>query len=79
MVENVVKHNSINEESPLHITIYIEDNYLIVSNNRNPRNRIEHSNKVGLLNLQALYNHLSDVPLQVIETEKEFTVKIPLL
>ncbi len=79
LIENVVKHNSISEESPLQMRIYTEDTYLIIHNNKNPKNRIEHSNKLGLRNLQALYSYLSDKPLEITETLEDFTVRVPLL
>lgn len=79
LVENVIKHNSISEEHPLQVAIYTENGYLVVHNNRNPRNLVETSNRMGLENMKQLYSYLSDKPVEVIQTDEEFTVKVPLL
>ena len=51
----------------------------MVENNLNKKSQVETSNKQGLDNLKALYKYLSDKPVEIIETEKTFTVKIPLV
>jgi hypothetical protein len=79
MIENAIKHNSTTVESPLRIRIYTEGENLVVCNNLQRRLRVDHSNKMGLANLQALYAFLSPVPVTVRETEHEFCVLIPLL
>jgi hypothetical protein len=79
LIENVVKHNSINEENSLRIDVYTKGDYLIVSNNRNPKTLVETSNRMGLENMKALYGYLSDNSIEVIEADREFTVKLPLL
>lgn len=79
MIENAIKHNSTTADSPLVVRIYTEDEALVVCNNLQRRLRVDHSNKMGLANLQALYSFLSPTPVTVRETEKEFSVLIPLL
>ncbi len=79
LIENVIKHNSISEENPLWIDIYTENNYLIVSNNRNPRNLVENSNRLGLENMISLYSYLSENSIEINRTDRDFTVKVPLL
>lgn len=79
LIENVVKHNSISEETPLRIDIYAEDDCLVVTNNRNPRILVATSNRLGLENMKSLYNYLSGDEIEIIETDREFTVKVPLL
>jgi hypothetical protein len=79
LIENAVKHNIINNINPLIITISSNEEYLIVENKINKKSQVEASNKLGLENLKALYYYLSDKPLEIIETDKKFIVKIPLI
>ena len=69
----------IDEESPLVIKIFIEDDYLVVQNNLQRKNFVETSNKQGLVNLQSLYHYLNNRPVEIQEANNLFTVKIPLL
>jgi ligand-binding sensor domain-containing protein len=79
LIENAIKHNIIDEDSPLLIKIISEGNYLSVINNLQKKNFVDTSNKQGLLNIKLLYHYLTETPVIVTEDEKCFTVKIPLL
>jgi ligand-binding sensor domain-containing protein len=79
LVENALKHNIIDAGSPLVIDIFIEDDYLVVKNNLQLKSSVETSNKKGLAQFITLYSYLSSQPVRVIETGKEFLVKIPLI
>lgn len=79
LIENAIKHNIIDEESPLHVSIYVEDDLLLVSNNLQRKNFVETSNRQGLASMMSLYSYLTHRPIQVVETSDTFTVKIPLL
>ncbi|WP_435354302.1 two-component regulator propeller domain-containing protein [Emticicia sp. SJ17W-69] len=79
LFENAIKHNTVEEDKPLIINIFIEDEYLIVKNNLQKKKFVETSNKQGLDSLKSLYKYLTSNPLETIETETEFIVKIPLL
>ena len=79
LVENAIKHNIADVESPLIIDFFITDDYLVVRNSLQKKNFVETSNKQGLTNMESLYHYLGNKPLIVIEDEKYFTVKIPLL
>lgn len=79
MIENAIKHNIIDEESPLVIDIYTEQDSVIVRNNLQKKNSVETSNKKGLGNLQSLYRYLSDRPLEIKTNSTSFQVTIPLL
>ncbi|MET0464812.1 MAG: two-component regulator propeller domain-containing protein [Chitinophagaceae bacterium] len=79
MIENAIKHNIIDEESPLVIDIYIEEDYIVVKNNLQRKNFVETSNRQGLNNLQSLYHYLSEKTVMVVEDKDHFIVKIPLL
>lgn len=79
LLENAIKHNIIDEESPLIIKIYDFDNWLYVENNLQKKKFVETSNKQGLSSLKTLYHFLSKREMEFIETEDSFMVKIPLL
>jgi hypothetical protein len=79
LVENAIKHNIIDDESPLTIDMFVEDGYLVVRNNLQKKNFVETSNKQGLANMKSLYHYLSGKPICIQENKNYFTVKIPLV
>jgi sensor histidine kinase YesM/streptogramin lyase len=79
LIENAIKHNIIDDELALKIDIFIENEYLIIKNNLQKKDFVETSNKQGLESLKSLYTYLANKPLEVIETEWEFMVRVPLL
>lgn len=79
LIENAVKHNSITQNNPLTIHLSSDNKSLIVSNNIIPRFQIEESRGIGLENLKGKYHFISDKTIIVEQTDKEFTVKLPLL
>jgi sensor histidine kinase YesM len=79
LIENAIKHNVIDEDTPLLVQITAEDDYLVVSNNLQKKKFVETSNKQGLANLQSLYRYLSSHPVIIEETGQTFSIKIPLL
>ncbi|MBK9687464.1 MAG: hypothetical protein IPO65_06760 [Saprospiraceae bacterium] len=79
MLENAIKHNVIDSDSPLIVDIYVEDNYLVVKNNVQAKNNVETSNKRGLVQFLSLYRYLSPRPVVIDQTESHFIIKIPLI
>jgi ligand-binding sensor domain-containing protein len=79
LFENAIKHNSVEEDNPLIISVFVKESYLIVKNNLQRKKFVETSNKQGLDSLKSLYKYLTTKPLESSETEHEFSVKIPLL
>ncbi|MBK8109504.1 MAG: histidine kinase [Saprospiraceae bacterium] len=79
MLENAIKHNVIDSDSPLIVDIYVEDNYLVVKNNVQAKNNVETSNKRGLVQFLSLYRYLSPMPVVIDQTESHFIIKIPLI
>lgn len=79
LFENAIKHNIIEDERPLRIEVYIEDDFLIVRNNLQKKGFVETSNKQGLDSLRSLYSYLTTKPFETIETEQYFIVRIPLI
>ncbi|RYC67882.1 sensor histidine kinase [Spirosoma sordidisoli] len=79
LVENAVKHNRMSAKEPLQVQIFLEDDSLVVQNNRQLRPQSEVSTGVGLQNIVNRYTLLTDRPVHVSENESAFIVKIPLL
>jgi sensor histidine kinase YesM len=80
VVENAIKHNIIADDMPLKIEMVIEDGFVMVKNNLQKKKSI-HSGKepLGLANLKNRYAYLSSLPVEVIESDGEFIVKLPLI
>jgi two-component system, LytTR family, sensor kinase len=81
LIENCVKHNRMSQREPLIVTIFIEDDYLVVINPVRARIEIERtgSTGIGLTNIENRYQLLTKEPVIIREDEGLFTVKIPLL
>lgn len=78
LIGNAVKHNTITRSRPFHISIRTEQGYLIVSNPRIPRLEPEPSTGIGLENLRNRWRLIAGREFEIIRTEQEFTVKLPL-
>jgi ligand-binding sensor domain-containing protein len=79
MIENAIKHNIIDRDTPLHIQFKADEKYLHITNNIQRKAFVETSNKRGLASLQTLYKFLSSLPLIIEEKENTFFLKVPLL
>jgi two-component system, LytTR family, sensor kinase len=79
LIDNAIKHNSLQAAHPLKIKIWDEGGYLHVQNNKQLRRQIETSNKQGLQQLKELYGYLEEEPVIVKETADTFEINLPLL
>jgi len=80
LVENAVKHNIIDKQMPLLITLETDDqSWLSVSNNLQKKSISLPSNKVGLSNIAGKYKLLEQPSIIISETKEKFTVSIPLI
>jgi LytS/YehU family sensor histidine kinase len=79
LVENAIKHNKATRESPLRISIFIENRYIIVRNNLQRMALQLPSTQIGLKNLAQRISLTFGKALVVEETADEFIVKIPLI
>lgn len=79
LIENAIKHNIIDEESPLVVEVFVADDCLVVRNNLQRKKFVETSNRKGLANLQSFYKYLSDRPILTSEEGGFFTIQIPLI
>lgn len=79
LVENAMKHNIIDRDSPLVIEIRSSKGYLEVKNNLQKKSVVETSNRQGLASLRSLYQYLHHKPVLTEETTDAFIIRIPLI
>lgn len=79
LVENAIKHNIVRADEPLQVRICVEDDCVVVSNNRIPKLTRPVSTGLGLKYIRQQYQDLAGKGIEVLEEEKRYTVKIPLL
>ena len=78
LVENVIKHNVIAQNKPIHIKIYTENNCVVVENNLRVKSEIV-SSQTGLANIKHRYHLIGVEGFEVEKRETSFIVKLPLL
>ncbi|WP_020599434.1 sensor histidine kinase [Spirosoma panaciterrae] len=79
LIENAVKHNQMSAEVPLLVTLFIQQDYLWVTNAIRLRPKTEASTGLGLKNITKRYLLLTNRPVLIEDQANVFTVKIPLL
>ena len=78
LIDNAVKHNSITRTKPFHISVRTEEGLLVVSNPKVPKLEPEPSTGIGLENLRNRWNLITGRDIEIIDTDKEFVVRMPL-
>lgn len=79
LIENAIKHNVISAAQPLYIRIYLEPDYLVVSNNLQPKKTLSDSLGIGLENIRKRYNFLTNKAVVVEKGQEQFSVKLPII
>lgn len=79
LLENTIKHNIVSDIQPLHISIIVEGDYLVVSNNLQKKEVLQSGSGVGLKNIVSRYAILTEKPVIVGSDDANFLVKIPIL
>lgn len=79
LIENTTKHNAVSTSSPLCVEIFVEDEMLVVTNNIQPRISRQPSTRLGLANISKQYEDIANRKVEIINDQKNFTVKLPLL
>ena len=78
LVENAVKHNQLNEQNPLQVSITSDKNSITIHNNLTEKPKKVTSFNIGLKNINARYLLLSHQAISVTNGQN-FTVKIPVI
>jgi two-component system LytT family sensor kinase len=79
LAENTIQHNETSNANPLKVSIFTENNRLIVSNPTQPRSDKSESSRTGLKKMKLRYQFFIDDQIEIIHTEKKFTVILPLI
>ena len=79
LVENAIKHNEFSEMMPLHISVRLVNEEIIIHNPVRKKNLRKPSSKIGLQNLQERYRLTTGSEIIIKEEEKDFTVILPVL
>ncbi|MEQ8471879.1 MAG: histidine kinase [Marinoscillum sp.] len=79
LVENTLKHNIITRENPLQVEVYVQDDWLYVKNNFQPKKSRQDSTGIGQKNLLKRLSYLSLPDPEFYQEEDFYVSKIPLL
>ena len=79
LLENCIKHNVVSEQKPLHIKIFIKDNYLVVQNDLQKKEVLQDRRGVGLQNIISRYGILTQRKVLVDQSNGIFVVHLPIL
>ncbi|WP_430933603.1 sensor histidine kinase [Saccharicrinis sp. 156] len=79
LIENAIKHNIINRKNKLFVSIYMEDDYLVVKNNKSGSNTAGNSEGIGLKNLEQRFKLLTKKNIRIVNSKETFIVKLPLI
>jgi ligand-binding sensor domain-containing protein len=79
LVENAIKHNVVSKEAKLHITLQIQNGYIVIQNNINEKIASEKGMGMGLQNIKNRYALLNKKPVLIENSGNLFTVRLPIL
>ncbi len=79
LVENAIKHNEFSSNHPICIEIRREGDHILVKNNLNKVKRQLHSAGIGLKNLSARYELITNRQMVFEEKPGIFSVSLPVL
>jgi len=78
LLENAIKHNSFTAEKPLKIRLFIENDWIVLKNNIQPKFVLS-STRTGLININKRSKILTGEEIKVTNDDVDFTVKVKLL
>ncbi len=79
LLENAMKHNIVSKETPLFIHIFAREDYLVITNNIQPKLSKEKGVGLGLKTIKKRYAIATDRPVSFRVEENLYVVRIPLL
>jgi two-component system, LytTR family, sensor kinase len=79
LIENALKHNAATRNNPLLVTLHQEGiDKLVVRNNLRPKSRMSNTSKTGLRNLNERCRLILNRDIEILQTETEYIVKVPV-
>lgn len=79
LLENVVKHNVVTANRPLHIRVYEHGGMLVVENNLQEKQVVKKGSGVGLQNIRQRYKIFTDREVVIEKSVSSFRVALPIL
>ena len=79
LLENAIKHNTVDEGNPLKISIYIQDDNIIVKNNVVPKLTKVPSTGLGQKYIRQMYLDLTGKQIGIESTDQIYKVTLPLI
>ncbi|MBF7091610.1 histidine kinase [Flavobacterium sp. ALJ2] len=79
VIENAIKHNIASDENPLKITIIIQENKVVITNNLNEKQNLGIESKFGHKYLKSIYNYYSKADFEAFKTDEFFVCILPLI
>lgn len=79
VIENVVKHNIVNNEKPIHIKVTIENDFISIENNINPKVFGVNSNKTGIKSIISRYAFFTNQKVNVVLTKSNYRIELPII
>jgi sensor histidine kinase YesM len=79
LVENAIKHNQASQKQPLEVTIFTENDTLIIQNNLQLRTGEVQSTQTGINNIKEKYKLLKQKAPEFVNEDPYYTVKIQLI
>jgi LytS/YehU family sensor histidine kinase len=77
--ENAVKHNELNEQSPLQIDVDVREGNLFITNSIRERKTLQHSSRIGLKNLDDRFRIITGKGIIAGREENKFVISFPLI
>lgn len=78
-VENAIKHNQFTALDPLKISVELNDDCVLIKNNKKQKKYTENSTGIGLKNLRSRYLHYCKKNIEIEESDSQYIIKLPLI
>jgi ligand-binding sensor domain-containing protein len=79
LAENALKHNMASKSKPLYIEIIVNNEFILVQNNLQPKQSKEISTGLGLKNISERFRLFAGKQIIIEKTQELFLVKLPLI
>jgi sensor histidine kinase YesM len=79
LVENTIQHNVASQANPLKVSIYTNEDSIIIENPIQPRTDKAESSKIGLANIQSRYSYFTDEKAVITTNDNIFKIALPLI
>lgn len=78
LIDNIFKHNNLDEDQPIEIKIYTDNDYLVIYNSVDS-NSLADSMNTGLDNINKRYQILTNSSIVITKDKNSFSVQLPIL